>query len=549
MGNLTTFLYNYLKQKTGDRKSKVWLPKELKQYCPVKAEDPIAVDFSKCAEMITTTMVSSYRNMFNLATKDADPDLNKLVFDSVQFSKDMSSPDITFNISKVTMNGIENIAMQTLAATKKEDEEGTYTLTIPITGPAYPTTSGDLDEFKITLDFHLEQKLCAYLKSEFAKGNYVPAEEYHAEKYLGEAWPKCNLIFSGQIVIQLIDPTQSSVQLTTDVMFRIDHGDNGRVLAADVGEIAADIRAFVKNAEFKIESFESNYPDYDESFTAYFRLMMDDNNVLDGIMKDVFHMLNDESILKDLSRRLSGYTVQAFDNVLGEVVGELPTTAHQEKNAIDQYIFDRIRFALCYENSNYYLPRVISECKDPDLTDIDFHDIDLGGLNNTDGISVDKLILTHVRMQGLETLAVSLDDIGFVVSEETKRELATMLARLKLTITGGIDMSMNGESIEGDFTVTTSNLPFDLRCAISGSETDDFSIRIESARLEYEPKAIHISLAIECKLRELLEEILNTPGIQAKLLDALNDKLADNYETISNNATETIKNILNNTNM
>ena len=117
MGNLTTFLYNYLTLKTSDPKSSIWLPRSLSRYMPVTNKEPMALDTKDCKTSILSTMKTIYSGIVQAAT-DANPELQKKVFNEVYFLIDMSTEpkpkELVFSASDIVVNGIDNCVFSKL---------------------------------------------------------------------------------------------------------------------------------------------------------------------------------------------------------------------------------------------------------------------------------------------------------------------------------------------------------------------------------------------------------------------------------------------------
>ncbi len=553
MGNLTTFLYNLLKEKTKKEDSNVWLPKVLKPYCPVTREEAVTIDPAVLGDEISNSLVDVYKTMVDRAT-GYDTSMHREIFKNVKFSKAMTGNegDTGLDVSKIYLYGVENIMMGNLNSVNRFDPLCAYTLEFPVSGPAYNAKEKQLDEFSAEFDFAIKQKVCAYIAAEYEKGNYVEAEQYHAEQYIPGAWPECEMELGGHLKITLKDASKPSINLTAKITYWLEPTVKGRILGTRVESIGIDTHSLVTNSAIEPSNVTANYPGYEDLFEGFVSYFVGNHRIVDAVLTRVFGILNNVSMRENMAGRLAGYTANTFDQVLGRVDGMLPTTTtYQEENAVDQYIFDRIRYALCNKDSAYYLPKVIEACKTPDfdLTDLYYDRIDLGKLGGDGGLVIDDAVLTKVHIKGLQNLVVELGDIDFVPPSEEHRELATMKAKLSLDIFGGIELSMAGEKPDGTFTVDASGLPFYLACEISGSDVEDFSLRVNTAEMSYAENAFHIALDIPGHLTGLLESILNNPAVQPKILGAFSAKLGEIRDAISDRATAKIKQILANYNV
>ncbi len=551
MGNLTTFLYNYLTVKTSDPKSSVWLPHSLSQYMPVTKNDPMALDTSECKDPIVNTMKTIYSGIVQKAT-DADKELQKEVFDEVCFLVDRTTKpqpkELVFSVSNVVVNGIENCIISKLDEFTKDDTNG-YSMPIPVGGPEYDVQTYKLNPFSITMDCQLEQTVCAYIAAEVSKGNYVLASTLPVDKLLPGNWPMCDLKLNVKLDISLHDEltVKHPISLKAQTSFLHRSVNGKRDLSATLEKILLANDDLTDNINIVVREVETEFSQCEEVIKGFVQDLFGYTDVVDGVIGSVVSTLNQADMLDKMSTQLSKYVNHSFDNVLGEVDGNLPTTAKQEKNAVDQYIFDRVRYALCAPKGKYKLKEVISNWEDPKLDDLQLGDIDLGTVGNQKGISIDKLMLLQVEMTGLSDLKAGINDIGFLpADEEHPQDRATMSPLLNLKIHGGIDLEMEGEKIDGSFTIDVDEAPFDLKCVISGDDLDDVSVVVDTAEIGFIPGTLHVSLTIEGYLREFIESIFNTDGVLGKLVEHLNTCLSSKKSDLSNSVTEKVKQALKN---
>lgn len=545
MGHLTTFLYDYLVRKANDPNSSVWLPKSLKQYMPLKKEDTQVIDISASKGKMSDQLFVIYSNMVDKVTK-SNPEIYEQVCNDALLSLDRKEPDPSMSVSNLVINGIENLKLEQLTSAVSIDHG--YKLVFSADGPAYSISEyKDLEPVSITMDYCLEQKFCAYDKAKADQGIFEPATEIHAEQCLPGGWPECDLILKGSMTITLLDGAPIPIVINPDVNYTIKTDDKNRDLCAEVCTLAILADAFANGTYFDVTALESNFDVNMNDAKAFLQNQMGLIPVKTGIIQSINATLGQEGIKKSMSDRLTKYTLQAFEKVLGAAPGDLPTTAQVEKNEVDQYIFDRIRYSMCFEESKYYLKKVIQKWQEPCLDDWKLGDIDVGPGGEPEGVNeleISSFLLTDVEMKGLSQMEVTVDDIGFILGEAGQQDLATMAPLLKLTIQGGLHITMKTGDIIGAFTVHLDECPLDLKCVISGDDVDNLTITVDTVKIDSSKEHIHIDLDINARLKEFLEAAINTQGVLDKLVKKINDKFDSQRDSLSKSVTEKIRQAL-----
>jgi|GEM_PF-3389756 hypothetical protein len=547
MGKLTTFLYDYLTRQTSNEQSSIWLPKALSPYIPIRQEEPLEIQADSVCEEMTEQMIQTYRDIVDMATENDDPDVNKQFFDeTVVMPKQLGNGEvekIKFTASNIVVKGIENLLMGDLADVVGTDTK--YILKYPVSGPAYPLEKHSLEPLEITLDYRLEQVLCAYLTKEAEKREYVLAKDIHVEKYLPNGWPECDLVLNGKMKITLKEDAVTPIVLNVRTDFTVGKDGDARKLNASMHEMRIAERTFAEGAIFEILSQTSDFKDYDDTLLGFMEDQMRLYDVTSGVIGCVNDTINQTDIRTKMSDSLSQYILASFDKVLGSVNGALPTTkTHQERNEVDQYFFDRIRYSLCTEGSKFYLRKLIHDWDNPNLDRMALGTIDLSPATPTDGFSVDRFVLKDVMMNDLSNLDVKMDNIDFVLGEAGERDMATMKALLNVTVEGGLELSLNGEQIDGEFTAHLKESPFNLACNISGNKVEDLTVTVVTSEIEFVPGTLRIELRVEAELKNLIEGIINTPGVLSTIVDKINEKIADGKADLGDSATQKIREFL-----
>lgn len=546
MGSLTTFIYDFIERNVDDPNSNNWLPRSLNKYELIQ-EGPINIDLPETENMLSSQLLFYFKQIVEQSLA-SDKALQKEVHDKVDIKIDKDDSNLLFEITDLTMLGLENSKLMPLQSEVRDDEHGTFDLDVSLYGPEYdPEQYKDLiNKFDITLKFRLVQKFCAYLRK-----TTTPADSVHVEKLFDHGWPRSTMELKGDLNITLTDTQNYPVKLETRIVYSIDSSGDDRKLCGDVTQV--DISTdFVKNSFFGITGFQSEYPSYNQKLCDCVQTQFKNHFVIDSLLKNVIAMLNEEKLKSGLSEQLTEYTLQEFDNVLGPVEGVLPITKEQEKNAVDQYIFDRIRYSVCNKDSAYNINKVIKGCKDPLLDPWDLGSLDLGKIDQFKTFDIDNFSMSNIVMTGLSDMVVENDDIGFIsAKDETEQDYVTLTAKLTMTIDGDVSFLIENESVAGRFKVTLDNNPFNIKCAISGNTVDDFTFLLvadEKTGIEFNQDQIHIALKIPGTLTGLIEKILNQVPVKKLLIKEINKNIDDNTGKISDIATERIKAIFNEAN-
>ena len=545
MGNLTTFIYDYIKKNVNDSKSKNWLPDSLGSY-ELYQKGPIKIDLPDGEDKISENLLGLYSQIVEQSLC-CDKDLLDEVFSKTTIQIDHDENKLLFEVSELKVEGLENSILDELEEVKRNDDKGTFKFDVPLLSPAYDVRSYTrLRPFNMNLQFKIIEYFCAYMNDDGK-----PAESIHAEKVLGKDWPRGSIEMTGNLSVSLVDTSDYPIKLKSTIIYSVVTDNANRTLQGDVASV--DISTdFVTKSQFTISDFNSNYQDYNDNLMESVQEQFNSYFVIDALLKNVIAMLNANDLRSSLSEQLTTYTLQEFDNVLGPVTGILPITEQQEKNAVDQYIFDRIRYSVCNEESAYNINKVLKGCKDPILDPWELGSLELGSLEQFKSFNIEEFTLKNIVMKGLSDMVVENNDIGFIAAnDETEEDYVTMTAKLSITIHGDVNYLIENETVTGSFDVKLDNNPFKVKCVISGDSVEDFSFTLSddpSTGIQFNQDQIYISLDIPGILTGLLENILNQEPVKKTFVDQINQSIFKNSAKISEIATKRIKTIFNEAN-
>ena len=547
MSSLTFFIYDYIKKLVNTPQSSNWLPNVLKEYELKK--NNLEIELS---EEQSTSLSSSIVLTFGLIVNKilgSDEEFQDIL-NQVVFCEDQTNKDPKLSIPSLTILGLENSKLMPLMNISKDDKNDKFEFNVPLYGPEYDTSKfPDIRPFNIIVDFIIEQHIGAYLREQYqSKGEYILAEDIHPQKKFDHGWPRFIVTLKGKLIVTLKEQSKDSlnekssypleIKSLINLLYAENNCGNERKIILNIQSV--DILDGIKKSSpfsFKMDSLTSEeYSNQAASFEHGLIFFFKCPDSLLQILKKVENILNIPSMLDDMSKKMTKFTAEQIDKVLGVVDGELPTTVQKEPNAVDQYIFDRIRYAICSENSDFSLQKMIEKSTDPVLDPWNIGQINVEEL---------KVIVDNVIINGLKQQKISTDDIGFIYVPNEEHDRITFNTKLNLDITGDIT-SLYEEHVDNcSFKITLTENPFFLKCIISGETLEDFSFEIEDVIIIFKENSINITIEAEgSQFAPIIQNILNK-HIEI-ILQKINNKLPEYKQKISNYVTQRIKQLLEN---
>ena len=557
MSNLTTFMYDFISKKVNDPNCINWLPHQLKKY--ELKQEKVIIDSSDINKEISDNLLSLLENIVEFSIPKNDTELIKEFNDNVCLDIDIDKPKLDFYIKNVVVTGLENSKLDSKPNITNDENKNEYKIKTQLYGPAYDSNKySELTEFNMKFDFFISQSFCAYLKEYYQKNprEYVPASNIHVDKYFKHNWPHCAMELSGSMEVSLSDFSKKKgtlfpLKLNADISYKYITKNKIRLLQADLNSTKLS-KDFTDYSEIKINQLTTEYTEFKDSIKdSVQKTILEDPFKIDVLVDIINKTLNKQSMREDLSKKMSNYTAEQFDKVLGVVDGELPTTVQQERNAVDQYIFDRIRYALCSEKSDFCLHKLIENIKNPILDPWSLGTIEVCSINTSNNLDIRNVILDNTIMEGLSKIILKNDDIEFESKINDNFDFVILDTKLDLKISGDLKFTLSGEYVDNCFfSISLNKNSFHVKCIISGDEIDNLLITIKEINVGYDKNAIHITF-IDKKggfFAPFIEDILNQDSIKSTIIDKINQNLAKSMDDISNNATEIARNILNKAN-
>jgi hypothetical protein len=169
------------------------------------------------------------------------------------------------------------------------------------------------------------------------------------------------------------------------------------------------------------------------------------------LLQKVEQELNDPDTLGQLSATMTTQLNGVIDSLFGKLSNQLPDDQGQNvPNPVDLYFFDRIRMAMVNATSDFYLPHILKQAKNPSLNPLVREQIDFPPFSPSSGIEV-TIKLQALTVNGLADIVI--EQAGDtpkiflnqgIVTFHAQKPQATKDA---LTITTNITVTIAGEPI------------------------------------------------------------------------------------------------------
>lgn len=279
-----------------------------------------------------------------------------------------------------------------------------------------------------------------------------------------------------------------------------------------------------------------------------------------GLVKNLTDSLNSPDNKIQLQNMLNDKFQDLLDDVFGDVApAELPSGADQPGvNPVDQYVFDRVRYALGSPSSNFYLPKAIYRFSDPQLEPYRIAEVALGDLEIPGLFTCRNFTLENVVIVGLSNMRAPADsmvlkqastDMRIDVSALNPPPTVTVNGSSKqvpappLKITGNFSLNVPGEStpLGGGFSITIQTSNVNTTATFCGSELSDLVITFSKIVLSARDSDIHVVMDIQSAFKDIINQAANGEGVKNKLMTALNGKAAQSLSDIGAFATKDVK--------
>lgn len=537
---LFDFLYNTMLPRVNNPKDgRYWLPKVLEGIDGSNSQGkllPLEVDGwnvgnvgGDAGVLVTTDFKEGWASFLEKHEKVDIDDQPPIV--------DPRTPFATLSFSKATINGLPNLNVLPDAPVQS-DGQGYHT-TITLQTNYYDGTGGRpaLAPLSFSGNYNLSQKFCT-ADSESAttcNGNY--ATDIDGQ---GLVSININKAFIEADVDITVDGTGAQrTPRTTIRQMRLRGATSGTQPELEITDlqIVANVSPWLVGSWVKLSK---------EALTSA--------EGQAGIFSQINIALNSSDNLNSLSDTVTAQLQVVLNDMIGAVPDNmLPSDAGQNiSNAADMYLFDRMRFALNNAGGQWYLPMLLCNFSDPSLEPLKVSKIDLPQ-QSIMGMNITTIQLLDLAVAGLSNMLAPSDtlifnedvglqatiDLSALTNPPAKQYNGKTIPAPPLKGTGNFAMMFedDDETYPGSFVleVTSSRLHFTTK--LDGSDLDELQITILSASIEADPSNVRLNITIDSDFNDMINQVLNTPSVTSTIIDKINDALADNLGTISDQIT------------
>lgn len=287
-----------------------------------------------------------------------------------------------------------------------------------------------------------------------------------------------------------------------------------------------------------------------------------------GLVDNLNASLNHPSNRQQLARTLTTYLNKAIDDVLGKVPSDkLPSDVGQPgNNEVDQYLFDRARYAINHAESLYYLPKLFYSITNPQLEPYQIKAIALGNQQVPGlGLTFKDFALENITMTGLSNAIAPTDQLRFkgnvidatlLLSQLNQPPMITVnrngqtstatIPKPPLDIKGKFSLKADGVNapLGGGIAVTANGANVLVTLNVSGQNLDELVITVTQFELKADANGLQISLDIKSAFKDIINQIVNQADVKMKAVAGGNEKVAGSLKEISDFATTYVKKMI-----
>lgn len=287
-------------------------------------------------------------------------------------------------------------------------------------------------------------------------------------------------------------------------------------------------------------------------------------NAPDGqlsMLATVAEMLNSPDNLTSISSSLSEHLVISLDELLSVVPEDgLPTDSDNQQGAtqLDVYFFDRLRVALNQADSDWYLPLLLSNSKDPQLepythphllipdqiiagltyTDIELNDLNVVGFSNAFAPLASGILTSpDIAM----VIAFGLLPEGSTLTEQVLRLAMPPAPPVKLyTHLSLIQQGIAPVPLKGNVYASLLDCSLPLVLTVSGHDISDLELTINELGFLWGAEPVDFQVELEPRnslLESMIVKMLVKPVVQNAIKEQLASAMADQRAEMSANFT------------
>ena len=527
---LFNFLYNTLGKRANDpNNSRYFLPKVLTQInnpngpgtlLPLKQTDWSIGAIKGASGAFIATNIADKKGIFEGVANIPDPD----------------NPHPVFAFPKATVFGLQNIV--SLPNPQVSSGSAGYTAKITIQLNQYD----NFPDLRIEGDYKITQSLCASSDGEVCDEN-----------------SKETMIGTGGF-IAFIEDAFFDVFLRIDVLGR----GSGRRIQLTVnkvnlrGALPGTLPSLVDSEEKPMTITISNQMSEEDAWLKDILPDMAKSAIFapegqSGLFGNLNVGLNEPANLAELSKTLSTQTNTMLDDMMGSIPrGTLPSGGTQQvSNPADTYVFDRLRASFNTPNSNYYLPKTVTQLDNPTLEPLKIAKIDLPD-QTISGLKFVDIELQNIVFRGFGNLVAPPNQLFFESDLELNATIdigtlnpppnvpGKMIPAPPIKGTGQFTMLPErfGRAITGRFTVFINSGQLALTLFVTGSDASDMVIKVSKTKLIVPTNKMSIDLNIQSAFKAIINKIINKPNVEQSIIKQINRELSKNLNAISKQVTK-----------
>lgn len=566
------FVYNTLRKRVNDAKNqKYWLPQRLEELnnsdnsgklLPIK--EPywdLGILQDEGGITIRNSLTASWWGLVTNIIQRTKPPLN-IETNNYTPINCPNNPWPQLSMSGVIIDGLQNVLI--LPSPTTEQIALGYKTVIPLQVGYYNGQNGvpALPQLQVTGKYSLRQCVCAATKEDTSKCTDLQL----SLKLV--SWPEEEITGTGSIAVNftnvyidatvIIQSVGSDQQRTLQVVV-----ENLQVRGSQPGTVPT-----LKLLEDKLTIDSELNPIILNTFKAQVINAFNHPATSQAIIANLNANLNQPGNRQQLEDMLTQQFNKLIDDSVGAVPpGQLPSDVGQQSpNAVNQYLFDRARFALNNPNSDYYLPKGIFSNTNPPLEPYQIDRISLGDQESAElGLQLQNLQLTQLQITGLSNTTVPADKLIFkseaadaalalstlnpapqVTFKQNGSLVTRQIINPPLTITGYFSMQVAGDDdqLRGDVTITVNRSNVIVALTTEGQELSELQVNFKKLQIDAALSDIKIELNIDSAFKDVVNEILNQDEIKRQALQGINEKAAENLDTISQEATSNVKRLI-----
>jgi hypothetical protein len=281
-----------------------------------------------------------------------------------------------------------------------------------------------------------------------------------------------------------------------------------------------------------------------------------------GLLNNLNAALNQPANLTKLSQMLSDQLARILDSALGAVPpGRLPSLAGQQApNPADQYVFDRIRYALNDPASDYYLPKIVVKSQHPQLEPYTTDSIALGD-QSYEGMQFQNLRITQLVVNGLSNAAAPADTMVFRPDAIDARVGVGVLGAPPTVTAGGrtlqvpapplqiaglfsMQVAGDGGDLGGRITIRVNNATVDASVDFSGQELAELQVIFKRLTIAAANPDVSVTLQVDSAFSDIMNAVVNQDSVKQQVLEAINQRAAGSLGSISTDATNDVRRLV-----